>query len=290
LNWKRESWIKLYVREAPEFAALPCYVRGYAAELMKFVTDDDGKLPSAEILMRAMGMAASDRRLFPRALVLLGKVGYLTSSGDGFRIRNFREAQGRTEKSQPNRERTANEPATNRERTSHEISRTVNEPQTRSEVSARDDLLHVARGEENRGEERRGERVAAEVSEFDVKSMGSIAWFRARFESEWSNKYGLGRPKPPNEIDLVRKFIEDNRGPALDAIVADFPGIVKRYLANGKEFLAKQKHPIRFLLADIAEYSGGGRKGPTVALKPSDMPEFDRKWIGVERPSLASAK
>lgn len=99
LNWRREPWRKLYIREEGSFAGLPLLVRALAGELIKF-GDDNGRIPlggqdPASVICRRGGAEMGERRMVRRYVQVLLDDGYLVVEGDALRIRNFKPAQTR---------------------------------------------------------------------------------------------------------------------------------------------------------------------------------------------------
>jgi hypothetical protein len=159
MRWRRERWVKLYVKEEGSFAQLPLYVRALGAMLLK-ISDADGRIclrdkPPWEAVAFQLGADASDRRLLRKHIPILIADGYLSLSGDSLVVRNFAAAQvGATgdssssaHESDANQTRAAHEPDASGARAGHE-------PSATSEPSNQNSSVQAVRGEEKRGEER----------------------------------------------------------------------------------------------------------------------------------------
>jgi hypothetical protein len=99
MNWRHETWRKLYVREEGTFAQLPLFTRGLAAELLK-ICDDSGVIalggkPLVNVIAFRLGATTGDRRLLPSAVAALFQDGYLIPGPDCVRMKNFVPAQGK---------------------------------------------------------------------------------------------------------------------------------------------------------------------------------------------------
>jgi hypothetical protein len=133
-----KPWRKLYRHEPPDFKGLSVYVRGLAAELLKYAEEDgrlvpdDGKM--ALRLAQSIGASVGDRRTLGRDINVLLADGYLVRSDGWLRIRNMVTFQsGAAEES--SRESNANAPRVQRERPASPT-RTPRESNARSELSA----------------------------------------------------------------------------------------------------------------------------------------------------------
>lgn len=104
MNWKHETWRKLYVREEGSFAGLSYSARALAAMLLK-LADDDGMIYARQgdqevvsSICARLGADQSERRIIRRALMELVVNGYLIPHEEGskpsVRIRNFTDVQG----------------------------------------------------------------------------------------------------------------------------------------------------------------------------------------------------
>lgn len=110
MNFQREKYRKLFVRELGDFAQLPLFTRALAAELLK-VADDDGFIALhpersewtqlervVQSISFRVGATKQDRALLRQHLpaLLAGASPYLVFEGPNtLRIRNFVEAQRR---------------------------------------------------------------------------------------------------------------------------------------------------------------------------------------------------
>ncbi len=93
---RRWPWRKLYCVATGPFASLPIYVRGLAAELLRY-TDSEGRIWVGEenpvsALARLMGAHTSDRRMLRRDIPLLIKEGYLARAGGYLVLRDAQAA------------------------------------------------------------------------------------------------------------------------------------------------------------------------------------------------------
>lgn len=99
MNWRHETWRKLYVREQGSFASLSYSARALAAMLLKLV-DDRGRLVTREgedvaaAVCFRMRASRTERRLIRAAIDELLEDGYLVPDGRGVRIRNFSKVHG----------------------------------------------------------------------------------------------------------------------------------------------------------------------------------------------------
>lgn len=97
MDWSRERYRKLYIREIGSFQQLPLYARALAGELLK-IADDDGKIAlggksPAEAIAFAVGANKQDRALLRIHVPMLLKDRYIVQEDDAIRIRNFTAAQ-----------------------------------------------------------------------------------------------------------------------------------------------------------------------------------------------------
>jgi hypothetical protein len=178
INWKREPWRKLYVREEGDFAALPFLARCLASWLIKAVDDRGlialGGRDPATAISRMGGAEMGDRRVVRKLVELLLAEGYLVVEGDSLRIRNFRPAQMRYDRVRgehelgSERSSTEHEPSASDARTDHEPSvnraPTEREPCTKSESPDRNRSNQAApldpiRNDTNRNESERETRA-----------------------------------------------------------------------------------------------------------------------------------
>lgn len=102
MNWRYETWRKLYVREEGSFAALSYSARAAAAMLLK-LCDERGRIYArrgeelVEGICCRLGADRGERRKLKQAIADLVADGYL-AQGDGWlRIKNFHHAQGKVE-------------------------------------------------------------------------------------------------------------------------------------------------------------------------------------------------
>ena len=99
MNWRHETWRRLYVREQGSFAALSYSARALAAMLLKHV-DDRGRFVArrgeglADAIACRVGASRGERRQIRAATAELLEDGYLVVEGPGVRIRNFHVGNG----------------------------------------------------------------------------------------------------------------------------------------------------------------------------------------------------
>lgn len=158
IDWRHETYRRLFVLERGSFARLPALCRGLAAELLKLCDDQGriniGKEDPAAVVCRALGAHAGERRMIRVYIPMLVEDGYLERGESHLAIRNFSHAQSRAQdraaeaaKASEDRgeaprpqapvndltttgQRAENEAATNGERTE-------NERRTNTDLSAR---------------------------------------------------------------------------------------------------------------------------------------------------------
>jgi hypothetical protein len=158
MNWHREKWRKLYVREEGTFAQLPLFARALAAEILKLV-DDAGVIEIGggrtfeEVVAWRLGATRGDRRLLSQMLPLLFADRYITQVENRVQVVNFGAAQGRREVS-----RSGDEAVTTVERAGNGVA-TAAQPtnnETRTKIPEPFDSPRVVerRGEEKREEEK----------------------------------------------------------------------------------------------------------------------------------------
>jgi hypothetical protein len=106
VNWRYETWRKLYVREEGSFAALSYSARAAAAMLLK-LCDDRGRIYPrrgegvVESVCFRLGADRGERRMVRKAIAELVADGYLAQGEGWLRIRNFHLAQGRPGDAEP---------------------------------------------------------------------------------------------------------------------------------------------------------------------------------------------
>src|SRR6185295_11060351 len=99
MNWRHETWRRLYVREQGSFAALSYSARTLAGQLLKHC-DDRGRIyprrgeAIADSICFRERASRTERRLIKAAVAELLDDGYLVPDGTGVRIRNFARGQG----------------------------------------------------------------------------------------------------------------------------------------------------------------------------------------------------
>jgi hypothetical protein len=97
MNWSRERWRKLYLRESLQQRLLPLMARGIRDYLIRLAEDDgtlidDADDPVAE-LVRALGAHESEVELARQAVELLRRDGFLAGGPRSLIIRNLEAAQ-----------------------------------------------------------------------------------------------------------------------------------------------------------------------------------------------------
>jgi hypothetical protein len=201
LQWKREPWRKLYVREEGSFAALPLLARALAAELIK-ICDDHGIIrtggrPVANAVAFQLGADQGDRRVLPRLLESLFADKYLVLESNGdVRIRNFRSAQMRWDRVRGDHELEAErspvepEPDVTMTRAVRESSaslpRVFRESSARGESTSGDLSIHAAPLETIRNDtNREGEAASRPPDTPDEWAGGTRPWLE------------LAPPEPP---------------------------------------------------------------------------------------------
>ncbi len=99
MNWRHETWRKLYIREEGSFAALSYSARAAAAMLLK-ICDEQGRIYSrhGEDILDAIcfrfGADRGERRMVKKGIDELVADEHLVMGVGWVRIRNFRRAQG----------------------------------------------------------------------------------------------------------------------------------------------------------------------------------------------------
>lgn len=99
MNWRHETWRKLYIREEGSFAALSYSARAAAAMLLK-ICDEQGRIYSrhGEEILDAIcfrfGADRGERRMVKKGIDELVADEHLVIGLGWVRIRNFRRAQG----------------------------------------------------------------------------------------------------------------------------------------------------------------------------------------------------
>lgn len=141
MNWRYETWRKLYVREEGAFAALSYSARAAAAMLLKHV-DARGRIyaRAGEDIIDAicfrLGADRGERRQLRTAITDLLADGYLVQGQGWVGVRNFRRAHPHLDEMETEaaaiEQRTSSEPAANASPTGSEcvaiVSRTGIEP------------------------------------------------------------------------------------------------------------------------------------------------------------------
>jgi hypothetical protein len=139
MNWRYETWRRLYVREEGSFAALSYSAKALAAMLLKHC-DDRGRIyaragePILDGLCARLGANRGERRTIRKAFGHLLKDGYLVEAGPGcLRIRNFTRAHGGVDGDTPPLETTpeqrpSSEPVTTVSPSSTDAAPTVSRP------------------------------------------------------------------------------------------------------------------------------------------------------------------
>jgi hypothetical protein len=99
MDWRHESWRRLYVREVGSFAALPFWARALAGMLLKYC-DSQGRIcvrPGEDVIEGvAMRLCSNsnERKPLRKYLSMLVDDGYAEVADSALRVRNFRQAQG----------------------------------------------------------------------------------------------------------------------------------------------------------------------------------------------------
>jgi len=238
-------WVKLYVDESTSFMKLSATTRAYAAYFLKLGAQHGGRLPSLDVLLGFIGANKRDREIISRvAIPHLVADGYLVQDGDGFIIRNFDVAQGhRAVSARPSRSERA---AVAQE------SRSGRAAVAQSDLTAgkhsNDPPVEERRGEEKRGESEAPKPVTSET--------GTVHWILRRFDLQWCEVYNrqFRTSRGTGERAEISKWLLENEELPLQRIWADFDAIVGRYLANKKESLVKNQHPLVWLLQDLQAY------------------------------------
>lgn len=144
MNWRHETWRKLYIREEGSFAALSYSARAAAAMLLK-LCDDRGRIYSrgredvVEAVCFRLAATRGERRMLRQAIADLVADGYLAIGEGWIKVRNFYSAQGRPDEldvtvtapgseAVSNVHRTSIEPDSNASRPSIEPDSTVSRP------------------------------------------------------------------------------------------------------------------------------------------------------------------
>lgn len=141
MNWKHETWRKLYVREEGTFAQLPLFCRALAAELLK-LCDDQGHIyiggdkTFEEVVAFRLGATRGDRRMLRQMIPLLFDDGYLVQDGNRVALRNFEKAQGRPRSgndADATEQRPGHDGATTEQRRDYDAVTTEQRPSNESE-------------------------------------------------------------------------------------------------------------------------------------------------------------
>src|SRR5688572_15409726 len=99
MNWRNETWRKLYIREEGSFASLSYSARSLAAVLLKHC-DSTGRLYARrgedirDAICFRVGANRGERRFVRPAVDELLSDGYLVAQEGYVRIRNFTRVQG----------------------------------------------------------------------------------------------------------------------------------------------------------------------------------------------------
>lgn len=101
IDWRHETYRRLFVLERGSFARLPALCRGLAAELLKLCDDqghiDIGDEDPAAVVCRALGAHRGERRMIREYIPMLVADGYLERGESHLAIRNFSHAQSRAQ-------------------------------------------------------------------------------------------------------------------------------------------------------------------------------------------------
>lgn len=100
MNWKFETYRRLYVRTDANWLAMPVSARGLGSELLRYC-DDRGRLPlggdaPGEAIARIVSAKRHEWDRVNADVADLLKDGYLVLDGDALVIRNFEVAQAKT--------------------------------------------------------------------------------------------------------------------------------------------------------------------------------------------------
>lgn len=153
IDWRHETYRRLYVIERGSFARLPALCRGLAAELLK-LCDDEGRIDVGDeapvaVVCRMLGAHTGERRLIREYLPDLIRDGYIAHEGRALVVRNFAAAQHPCRDEESTKPaRVGRESTTNATRTEHESdasrARVGNESTTKGDVTPRKVSSHVS--------------------------------------------------------------------------------------------------------------------------------------------------
>ncbi len=239
-----KQWVKLYVDESDSFSRLPMTARAFGAYFLKMAARHDGGF-TLDRLVRFYGATKHDREILTRmVLPALVADGYLVQDGDRYIVRNFSVAQSQSKRAVSARgvcDTTA----------SGQADRSKPAASGQSASSARDDSKDDP--SESEIEEKRGEEIRSAPKTSEI---GTVHWIVRRFDLQWCEVYNhaFRTSRGTRERAEISKWLLENEALPLQRIWADFDAIVGRYLANKKDSLVKNQHPIVWLLQDLQAY------------------------------------
>jgi hypothetical protein len=301
VNWRREKWLKLYVREEGSFARLPLVVRAIAGQLLKYVDElgmiDTGGRDAADVIAFRAGATVSDRRALRMAIPMLLQDGFLVASEQGVRVRNYPKAQGR--ESVTTGERDKHEPGTTEARPTHESTantarptREIGTSDTRPEDEKPDkppESLQTGRVVEIRKEERREEERRGE--EPPPPNLWDAGRWLFKFGVRWCEQYGKASygsgtsdAKACADLgDILTSLTTAERLEAQER--AD--EMLREYLADRTHFFTKRRHPFELFVKD---FNGLRVGGATADASPDARRQQQRDAELLEMARLSNAK
>lgn len=287
MNWRHETWRKLYCREEGTFAQLPLLARAIAGELLKLAGENGvitlGDKSLEEVVSFRLGATRSDRRILRSMLPLLFADGYLIPGEGGVLIRNFEHAQGRPRTGNDRGttvSRPSNDGVTTGLRPGHEKPPNQAQPLKRPSVVPSVPIRSVPDDQRGSGSEAESppekrprsepsqkpaeEAKANEPGQIPIKNVHSLTqffgfWWRQTHRGEWWKPRGKDNEAARELIeDRIGSLPETDRPPAL----AQIAPAIKRYLANQKDFYVGAGHTLAIFCQDFDGLRGSEQPKP----------------------------